>query len=84
MVKKYLISDRFSFSYRFFSHDVLIIPYELFHGSFSELNGTKKIFLHRYLLKLCLKKKRKINEFFPDTTVFTIKKLAMRTNDIKR
>ena len=31
---------------------------------------TKKMFLHSDLLKLCLKKKRKINEFFPDTTVF--------------
>ena len=31
---------------------------------------TKKMFLHSDLLKLCLKKKRNINEFFPDTTVF--------------
>ena len=31
---------------------------------------TKDMFLHSYLLKLCLKKKRKINEFFPETTVF--------------
>ena len=29
---------------------------------------TKNMFLHSDLLKLCLKKKRKINEFFPDTT----------------
>ena len=28
--------------------------------------------------------KRDITDFFPDTTIFTIKKLAMRTNDIKR
>ena len=31
---------------------------------------TKNMFLHSDLLKLCLKKKRNINEFFPDTTVF--------------
>ena len=31
---------------------------------------TKKMFLHSDLLKLCLKKKLKINEFFPDTTFF--------------
>ena len=31
---------------------------------------TKKRFLHSDLLKFCLRKKRKINEFFPDTTVF--------------
>ena len=31
---------------------------------------TKNMFLHSDLMKLCLKKKRKINEFFPDTTVF--------------
>ena len=35
-----------------------------------ECELTKKIFLHCDLLKLCLKKKWKINEFFPDTTVF--------------
>ena len=35
---------------------------------------TNKMFLHSDLLKLCLKKKRKINEFFPDTTVFYNKK----------
>ena len=31
---------------------------------------TKKMFLHSDLLKLCLKKKRKINELFPGKTVF--------------
>ena len=31
---------------------------------------TKNLFLHSDLLKLCLNKKQKINEFFPDTTVF--------------
>ena len=31
---------------------------------------AKNMFLHSDLLKLCQKKKRRINEFFPDTTVF--------------
>ena len=35
-----------------------------------ECELTKNMFLHSDLLKLCLKKKQKINEFFPDTTVF--------------
>ena len=35
-----------------------------------ECKLTKNMFFHSDLLKLCLKKKRKINEFFPDTTVF--------------
>ena len=35
-----------------------------------ECERTKTMFLHSDLLKLCLKKKRKINEFFPDTTIF--------------
>ena len=54
-----------------------------FKGKGRECKLTKKMFLHSDLLKLCLKKKWKINEFFPDTTVFTIIKLALRTNDIK-
>ena len=33
-------------------------------------SSQKKMFLHSDLLKLCLKKKWNINEFFPDTTVF--------------
>ena len=33
---------------------------------------TKKMFLHSDLWKLCLKKKQKTNEFFPDTTVFYV------------
>ena len=53
-------------------------------GKGRECELTKNMFLHSDLLKLCLKKKRKINEFFPDTTVFTIRKLALRTNEIKR
>ena len=39
-------------------------------GKGRECEFTKYMFLHSDLLKLCLKKKRKINEFFPDTTVF--------------
>ena len=39
-------------------------------GKRRECKRTKTMFLHSDLLKLCLKKKRKINEFFPDTTVF--------------
>ena len=39
-------------------------------GKGPECELTKTMFLHSDLLKLCLKKKRKINEFFPDTTVF--------------
>ena len=39
-------------------------------GKGHECELTKDMFLHSDLLKLCLKKKRKINEFFPDKTVF--------------
>ena len=39
-------------------------------GKGRECERTKKMFLHGDLLKLCLKKKWEINEFFPDTTVF--------------
>ena len=35
-----------------------------------ECELTKKMFFHNYFLQLCLKKKRNITEFFPDTTVF--------------
>ena len=61
MVQKFLISYRFDF-WIFFFRVFFMIPYEC--------ERTKKMFLHSDLLKLCLKKKRKINEFFPDTTVF--------------
>ena len=63
MVQKFLISYCFDFLDRFVFRDFLMIPYELFRSFCSELNGQKCD-----LLKLCLKKKRKINEFFPDTT----------------
>ena len=39
-------------------------------GEVHESKLTKKIFLHSDLLQLHLKKKRKITQFFPDTTVF--------------
>ena len=39
-------------------------------GKGREYELTKKMFLHSDLLKLCLKKNWKINEFFLDTTVF--------------
>ena len=39
-------------------------------GGVRECKLTKNIFFHSDLLKLCSKKKRKIPEFFPDTTVF--------------
>ena len=35
-----------------------------------ECKLTKNMFLHSDLLKFCLKKKQKINEFFRDTTLF--------------
>ena len=41
-----------------------------FKGKGLECELTKKMFFQSDLLKLRLKKKRKINEFFPDTTVF--------------
>ena len=53
-------------------------------GKGREYKLTKKMFLHSDLLNLCLKKKHNISEFLPDTTVFTIIKLALRTNEIKR
>ena len=39
-------------------------------GKGRECKFTKNMFLHSDLLKLCLNKKHKISEFFPDTTVF--------------
>ena len=53
-------------------------------GEVRECELAKKILFHSALLKLCLMKRRKISDFFPDTSFFIIKKLAMRTNDIKR
>ena len=39
-------------------------------GEGCECKLTKNMFFHGDLLKLCHKIKRKINEFFPDTTGF--------------
>ena len=39
-------------------------------GEGCECELTKKVFFHSDFLKLCHKKKRKIAEFFRDTTVF--------------
>ena len=39
-------------------------------GEGCESKLTKNIFFHSDLLKLCQKKKWKITEFFPDTTIF--------------
>ena len=42
-------------------------------GEVNECELTENMFFHSDLLQLCLKKKRKITVFFPDTTIFTIK-----------
>ena len=39
-------------------------------GEDCECELAKNMFFHSDLLKLCLMKRRKISEFFPDTTVF--------------
>ena len=40
------------------------------NGEGHECELTKNVYFHSYLLKLCHMKRRKISEFFPDTTVF--------------
>ena len=52
-------------------------------GKGRECELTKHMFLHSDLLKLCLKKKHNITDFFPDTTIFTIRKLALQVNRVK-
>ena len=52
-------------------------------GGGRECELAKKMLFYSDLLKLCLMKRRKISDFFPDTTVYIIKKLVMRTNAIK-
>ena len=42
-------------------------------GKRRECKLTKQMFLHSDLLKLYLKKKRRIADFFPDTTFFLLK-----------
>ena len=44
---------------------------------------AKNMFFHSDLLQLCLKKKCKITNFFPDTTVLFIKHIVLQTNEIK-
>ena len=44
-------------------------------GEVRECKLTKKMFFHSDLLQLCMKKKRNITEFFPDTTIFLFKLL---------
>ena len=39
-------------------------------GESCECELAKKMLFHSYLLKLCLMKRQKISEFFPDTTFF--------------
>ena len=39
-------------------------------GEGHECNLDRKMFLHRNVLKLCLKQKHDITEFLPDTIVF--------------
>ena len=41
-------------------------------GEVHEWKLTKNMFFNSDLLQLCLKKKRRITEFFPDTTIFII------------
>ena len=48
-------------------------------GEGRECELTKNMFFYSDLLKLCLRGKQKIAEFFPDTTAFTIKELALQT-----
>ena len=43
-------------------------------GEGRKCNTTKNMFFHSDLLQLCMKKKRKITEFFPDTNIFYLKK----------
>ena len=39
-------------------------------GKGCECKLTKKMFLYSDIMKLCLKEKHKIADFFPDTTIF--------------
>ena len=53
-------------------------------GKGRECKLTKNMFLYSDLLKLCLKRKHNITDFFSDRTVFTIGKLALQGNKEKR
>ena len=52
-------------------------------GEVRECKLAKNMLFYSDLLKFCLMKRQKISGFFPDTTVFMIKKLTMRTNGEK-
>ena len=47
-------------------------------GEGCEYKLTKNMFFHSDFLNLCHKERWKITEFFPDTTVFTIRKLVLQ------
>ena len=53
-------------------------------GKGRECELTKYMFLHSDLLKLCLKKNGRSMSSSLTQLFFTIKKLALRSNDIKR
>ena len=53
-------------------------------GKVCECKLTKNMFLHSDMLKLYLKKKHNITDFFLDTTVFFDYKLVLRDNKVKR
>ena len=55
-----------------------------FKGKGCECELTKKMFLHSDLLKLCLKKNGRSVSSSLTPLFFTIRKLVLRTNDIKR
>ena len=50
-------------------------------GKGCECKPTKNMFFLSDLLKFCMKEKKNITDFFPDTTVFTIRKIALRGNN---
>ena len=52
-------------------------------GEVHKCKLTKMMLFHSDLLRLCHKKNRKITEFFPDSTFFMVKKLALLTNEEK-
>ena len=55
-----------------------------FKGKGCECELTKKMFLHSDLLKLCLQKNGRSMSSSLTQLFFTIRKLALRTNEIKR
>ena len=49
----------------------------------SECKLAKNMFFYSDMLKLCVKKKHNITDFFPDRTFLTIRNLVLRTDEIK-